>query len=86
MRDDYHLMETRKTLFKIVGLIQAIIGGLAIVFAFLAFYNIFSIQTMLGATEADIGFYLSVFTIVGMLSVISGLFLLYEQSRVGNHD
>jgi hypothetical protein len=79
-------MEIRKTLLKIVGLMQAAIGGFSIVFAFLAFYNIFSIQTMLGATEADIGFYLSVFTIVGMLSIISGLFLFYEQSRVGNHD
>jgi hypothetical protein len=74
-------METRKTLFKIVGLMQAAIGGIAVVFAFLTFYNIFNIQTMLGATEADIGFYLSVFIIVGILSIVSGLFLLYEQSR-----
>jgi spore maturation protein SpmB len=79
-------METRKTLFKIVGLMQSVIGGLAIVFAFLAFYNIFSIQTMLGATGVDIGFYLWVFIIVGILSIISGLFLLYEQTRVDNHD
>jgi hypothetical protein len=79
-------MEIRKTLLKIVGLMQAAIGGLFIVFGFFAFYNIFSFQTMLGATEADIGFYLSVFIIVGILSIISGLFLLYEQSRVGNHD
>jgi formate hydrogenlyase subunit 3/multisubunit Na+/H+ antiporter MnhD subunit len=79
-------METRKTLLKIAGLMQAVIGGLSIVFAFLAFYNIFSIQTMLGATGEDIGFYLWVFIIVGMLSIISGLFLLYEQTRVGNHD
>jgi hypothetical protein len=79
-------METRKTLPKIVGLMQTVIGGLSIVFAFLAFYNIFSIQTMLGATGVDIGFYLWVFIIVGILSIISGLFLLYEQTRVGNHD
>jgi hypothetical protein len=79
-------MKTRKTLSKIVGLMQTAIGGVAIVFAFLAFYNIFGVQTMLGATEADIGFYLSVFIIVGILSVISGLFLLYEQTRGGNYD
>ena len=79
-------METRKTLSKIIGLMQAAIGGLFIVFAFLAFYNIFSIQTMLGTTEANIGFYLSVFIIVGILSIINGLFLLNQQSRVGNHD
>lgn len=79
-------MKTRKTLAKIVGLMQAVIGGLSIVFAFLAFYNIFSVQTMLGTTGVDIGFYLWVFIIVGILSIISGLFLLYEQTRVGNHD
>ena len=79
-------METRKTLLKIVGLMQTVIGGLSIVFAFLAFYNIFSIQTMLGTTVVDIGFYLWVFVIAGILSIISGLFLIYEQSRVGNHD
>lgn len=73
-------METRKILFKVVGLMQAAIGGLAIVFAFLAFYNIFNIQTMLGGTGMDIGFYLWVFIIVGILSIISGLFLIFEQT------
>ncbi len=79
-------MEIRKTLLKVVGLMQAAIGGLFVAFAFLVFYNVFGFQTMLGATEGDIGFYLSVFVIVGILSVISGLFLLLEHSRVCNHD
>ena len=77
-------MKTRKTLSQIIGLMQAAIGGVAIVFAFLTLYNIFNIQTMLGATEADIGFYFSISIIVGILSVISGLFLLYQQTRGGN--
>ena len=77
-------MKNRKILPQIIGLIQAAIGGAAIVFAVLAVYNIFNFQTMLGATEADIGFYFSVFIIVGILSVISGLFLLYQQTRGGN--
>lgn len=77
-------MKTRKILSQIIGLMQAAIGGVAIVFAFLIFYNIFNIQTMLGATEADIGFYFSIFIIVGILSVISGLFLLYQQTRGAN--
>jgi hypothetical protein len=78
-------MKARKTLSKIIGLMQTAIGGVAIVFAFLTVNNIFNIKTMLGATEADIGFYLSVFIIVGILSIISGLFLLYEQTRGGNY-
>jgi hypothetical protein len=76
-------MKTRKTLSQIIGLMQTAIGGVAIVFAFLTLYNIFNIQTMLGATEA-VGFYFSVFIIVGILSVISGLFLLYQQTRGDN--
>jgi len=77
-------MNTRKILSQAIGLMQTAIGGVAIVFAFLTSYNIFNIQTMLGATETDIGFYFSVFLIVGILSVISGLFLLYQQTRGGN--
>ncbi len=73
-------METRRILFKIVGLMQAVIGGLAIVFAFFAFYNVFNIQTMLGGSGMGIGFYLWVFIIVGILSITSGLFLIFEQT------
>ena len=73
-------MENRKTLLKIIGLIQVVTGGLFIVFAFFAFYNFFNIQIMLLTTGAGIEFYLSVFIIVGLLSIISGLFLIYEQS------
>ncbi len=75
-----------KTLSKIVGLMQTAIGGIAIVFAFLTFYNIFGVQTMLNATEANITFYLSLFMIVGILSAISGLVLVFEQTRGGDHD
>jgi len=78
-------MKVREILSKIIGLLQTAIGGAAIVFAFLVFYNIFNIQAILGATEADIGFYLSVFIIVGILSIISGLLLLYAQTR-GDHS
>jgi hypothetical protein len=78
-------MKTRRILSQIIGLMQVAIGGVAIVFAFLTFYNIFDIQTMLGATEA-VGFYFSVFLIVGILSIISGIFLFYDQTRGGNYD
>jgi hypothetical protein len=79
-------MEYRRTLVKIVGLVQTAVGGLSIAFAFLSFYNIFNVRTMLGATEMDIGFYLWVFIIIGLLSIINGLFLLYEQTKEDNHD
>jgi hypothetical protein len=73
-------MDARRILTKIVGLTQTTIGGLAIIFAFLAFYDVFRIHAMLGVTETGVGFYLWVFIIFGLLSLISGLFLYYEES------
>jgi hypothetical protein len=73
------IMSARKILSKTVGLIQTTIGGIAMVFAFLSFYNVFGIQTMLGISLASIGLYLWVFIIFGLLSIISGLFLFYER-------
>lgn len=73
-------METRTILSKTVGLIQAAIGVVVMVFAFLAFYNVFGIQTMLGISSESIGLYLWVFIIFGLLSTISGLFLFYERN------
>ena len=72
-------MSARKILSKTVGLIQTTIGGIAMVFAFLSFYNVFGIQTMLGISLASIGLYLWVFIIFGLLSIISGLFLFNER-------
>ena len=72
-------MNARKTLSKTIGVAQTTIGGIAMVFAFLSFYNIFGIQTMLGVSPDSIGLHLWVFIIFGMLSIISGLFLFYER-------
>lgn len=72
-------MNAKRTLSKIVGLTQTAVGGLTMVFAFLAFYNVLGIQEILGASEESIGLYLWTFIIFGLLSAISGLFLFYEQ-------
>jgi len=71
-------MKIRRTLSKIVGVMQTALGGLAMVFAFLSYYNVFGIQTMLGVSAEGIGLYLWIFIIFGLLSVISGLILFYE--------
>jgi len=73
-------MDARRTLTKIVGLTQTAIGGVAMVFAFLFFYDVFGIHAMVGVTENGVGFYLWIFIIFGLLSLISGLFLYYEES------
>lgn len=73
-------MNTKRTLSKIIGLTQTAIGASIMLFAFLVFYNIFNIQTVLGFATEAIGLYLWAFIIFGLLSVISGLFLFYEES------
>jgi hypothetical protein len=72
-------MSAKRILSKIVGLIQTAIGGLTMVFAFFLFYNLFNIQAVLGLSAEGIGLYLWTFIIFGLLSVISGLILFYEQ-------
>jgi hypothetical protein len=72
-------MNARNTLSKTIGLAQTTIGGIAMVFAFLSFYDVFGIQTMIGVSPESIGLYLWVFIIFGLLSIISGLFLFYER-------
>jgi len=72
-------MNAKRILSKIVGVTQTAIGGIIIIFAFLLFYNIFNIQGIFGFASEAIGLYLWAFIIFGLLSVISGLFLFYEQ-------
>jgi hypothetical protein len=72
-------MDTKTILSKAVGVTQAIIGVTVIVFAFLSLYDAFGLQAMLGVSSEYIGLYLWVFIIFGLLSTISGLFLLYER-------
>jgi len=74
-------MDTKTILSKAVGVIQAAVGVTAIILAFLAFYNVFGIQIMLGVSPESIGLYLWIFIIFGLLSIISGLFLFYERQR-----
>ncbi len=71
-------MNPKTTLSKIVGVTQTAVGGVTMLFAFFIFYNIFDLQTALGFAEEAVGLYLWTFLILGLLSVISGLFLVYE--------
>jgi hypothetical protein len=73
-------MNAKKILAKIVGVTQTTIGCLIMLFAFFVFYNIFNIQATFGFAEDAIGLYLWAFILFGLLSVISGLFLVYESS------
>jgi hypothetical protein len=71
-------MNPKRILSKIIGLTQTAVGGVIMIFAFFIFYNIFDLQTALGLAEEAVGLYLWTFVILGLLSVISGMFLTYE--------
>ena len=73
-------MNPKTILSKTIGLTQTTIGAATMFFAFLMFYNLFDLQTALGLAEAAVGLYMWAFIIFGLLSVISGLLLFYQET------
>jgi acid phosphatase family membrane protein YuiD len=74
-------VKTRNGLARAIGFAQTIMGGTAIVFAIILFYNAFGIQTMLGFHAAETVIYIWLLIVFGILSLISGLFLFFEPQR-----
>lgn len=72
-------MIIKKIVLKTIGLIQVSIGGLSACFGYILFDDFFDLQTILGLSSGEIGFYLWILTTFGILSTISGLLLLYEK-------
>jgi len=72
-------VKIRRTISRAIGLMQSLVGGLAIFLAFLCYYNVFDVQVMLGFSIENVELYMLVFIIFGLFSIISGLFLFYEQ-------
>lgn len=58
------------------GLAQSFIGSLTTVFAYLLYYNFIDVQTVLDVPQKDVVLYMLVLIVFGLLSIISGLFLL----------
>lgn len=54
------------------------IGAFATVFAYVLYYNLFEIQTLLNVPQSDAVLYMLVLIVFGLLSIISGLFLANE--------
>lgn len=72
-------MAIKKRFSQIIGLTQTGIGCSIVVFGFLLFYDFFNLQSILNLPSQSIGLYLWIIVLVGLLSTISGLFLLYER-------
>jgi hypothetical protein len=62
-----------------IGFAQGIIGGFAAAFAYVLYYNFFGIQTVLNVPQQDVLLYMLVLIVFGILSIISGLFLVNER-------
>ena len=59
-----------------LGSVQSVIGSLTTVFAYLLYYNFLDVQTVLNVPQKDVVLYMLVLIVFGLLSIISGLFLL----------
>jgi len=72
-------LSIRRKVSFIVGLAQSAIGALATVFAFILYHNFLGIQAVLNVTANDVILYMLILIVFGLLSIISGLFLVNEQ-------
>jgi hypothetical protein len=62
-----------------VGLAQSVIGVSATVFAFFLYHNFFGVQAVLNLHQKDVTLYMLILIVFGLLSIISGLFLVNEE-------
>jgi len=72
-------MANRENITKIVGLAQGVVGAISFIFAYFLYYNLFNVQVMLGISAKDLFLYMLLFTVFGLLSIASALFLIFEQ-------
>ena len=59
-----------------IGVAQGSMGVLASVLAYILYHNFFSVQEILSVSSQDVAYFMMVLIVFGVLSVISGLFLL----------
>jgi len=71
-------MSTRRIISRIVGVAQSAIGAIVIVFAYALHSNLFGMQNTLGISTKSLPLYVLILFIFGFLSIISGLFLIYD--------
>jgi len=71
-------MSIRRIISRIVGVVQSSIGAITIIFAYGLHSNLFGMQTALGFSAKSLPIYILVLVIFGFLSIISGMFLIYD--------
>jgi hypothetical protein len=71
--------KVRKAVSRVVGGIQCGLGGFMSVLAYLV-YASSPIQNMLGITSDEVYFYMFLFLVFGVFSILSGLLLIQEKN------
>jgi hypothetical protein len=69
----------RRIVTKVVGMIQCVLGGIASVFAFFV-YASSQLQEALAITSREVSLYMFLFSVLGILSIISGMLFLREEN------
>lgn len=72
-------MKIRKFVVTFFGVTQEVIGALAIVFAYVLYYNILDIRTNLEILLEHVSVYLLLLFVFGFISILSGFFLIRER-------
>ncbi|MCZ2809389.1 MAG: hypothetical protein O2V44_08550 [Candidatus Bathyarchaeota archaeon] len=71
-------MGLRRILAGFVGALQAAIGVLAVIFAYVLYHNFFDVQSLMNISE-NVPVYMLLLFVFGFVSIISGLFLIHER-------
>jgi len=72
-------LSIRRKVSIVVGLAQSMIGAFTAVFAYVLYHDFFGMQSVLNVPKKDVVLYMLVLIVFGLLSIISGLFLVNEQ-------
>jgi hypothetical protein len=72
------LLKKKLTIKAIVGLIQSILSFAAIILAFIFKFDLFNAQTLLNVPIDSLNFYFLFLLVFGSVSVLGGLFLIYD--------
>ena len=72
-------MKVRKSVVTFFGVTQEVIGVLAIVFAYVFYYNILNIRINSGIPLEHVSIYVLLLFVFGFVSILNGFFLLRER-------
>ena len=79
-------MKIRKFLAIFLGVTQEVIGALAIIFAYVLYYNILHIRANLEILLDHVSIYLLLLFVFGFISILNGFFLLRELLELDGED